>query len=127
MGTFYAIGCIISPISGGALVDKFGFSICCDVMSMIALVFGIIFICFYFLPEICLKKRKSKTSSTDGSMIFDEDLDEVRGSFLEKKGYSVRRSVLMESSNMHMKTQITLGEDRSFRPVSEQMDLHSGL
>lgn len=63
LGTFYSVGCIFSPVVGGILTDYWGFSTCADTIALICLVWSVIFIAVYFLPDMCIKRKDTKPKS----------------------------------------------------------------
>ena len=42
------LGDFLGPILGGFLTDKFGFSVCCFLVSMLGIFYAVIFIFFFF-------------------------------------------------------------------------------
>jgi MFS family permease len=55
----YAIGCLIAPILGGAFNDAWGFRKTCDIMAMLAAIFGVVYFLINVLPYLVSKHRKS--------------------------------------------------------------------
>ena len=58
--TSYALGCLISPILGGALNEAYGFRTTCDIMAISSGLFGVFFFFAAVLPYIMNKKRKDR-------------------------------------------------------------------
>lgn len=48
----YAIGCLIAPILGGALNDRYGFRKTCDMMALGAVVFMVLYFLVNVLPYL---------------------------------------------------------------------------
>ena len=58
--TSYALGCLVSPILGGALDQAFGFRTTCDIMAFASGIYGVFFFFSAVLPYILNKKRKNQ-------------------------------------------------------------------
>jgi MFS family permease len=74
----YAIGCIIAPIYGGALADKWGFPTTCDVMALSSFVFGVLYFFINILPFFFIKKAAPLSSKPSVTRFEDGVVEERR-------------------------------------------------
>ena len=126
LGTFYSIGCILSPIVGGLLTDHLGFSVCADIIALICLLWVFIFAGFYFLPDYHCKKKtfrkKNKSFESEREAFMNTGMTpDMKGSILAEKNVHFGGSVADENARTLM-TPIKV-KNKSFRPVSEKMEL----
>lgn len=55
-----AIGCIIAPILGGILNDKYGFRLTCDIMGCWAMGFAVLYFLIVVVPHILFPNNGQK-------------------------------------------------------------------
>lgn len=63
--TSYAIGCIIAPILGGFLNEKYGFETTCDIMACSSFAFGVFYFLFRVVPGFFIKPKPKLPSMVE--------------------------------------------------------------
>ena len=76
---FLGLGQIVAPIFGATLTKAYGFQICCDLVSIVCLVFAILY-------YICAEGRSAIKDSKWGDI--EEEIEEA----MNYDGQSIKRS-----------------------------------